>query len=132
MQTMNGIFPLIILFFYYVAFAVLHAAYLKVAADKLGAMRIVWRDAFRIALGLMAIILIFRSVMLEIGIPVSTGALIAFSLVLHISAGGWLVGKRALTQNNEPVGWKGGILISALAFAFLLATIIVANLVNKQ
>jgi len=131
MKTITELLPLIILFLYYVAFAVLHAAYIKVAADKMGGMRVVWRDAFRFALGLMAIILIFRSVMMEAGVPISTNALIVFSLVLHVSVGGWFLGKRAVTQNNEPAGWKNGALISALAYVLLVLTIVIANLVNK-
>jgi hypothetical protein len=132
MQNLTSVLPLIILFLYYVAFAVLHAAYIKVAADKLRGMRVAWRDAFKIAMGLMAAVLIFRSVMLEAGFAVSTALLIAFSVVLHLSVGGWFLGKRVLTQNNEPAGWVSGVLVSGLAYVFLAATIIVANLVHKQ
>lgn len=129
MDILLALLPLLILFFYYVAFAVLHAAYIKVSADQLQGMRVRWRDAVRFALGLMAIILIIRSIMMEVGLPISTGVLIAFSLVLHISVGGWFFGARALTQDNKPAGWKGGILISALAYAFLVITIFIANVV---
>ena len=131
MKTLTELLPLIILFLYYVAFAVLHAAYIKIAADKMGGMRVVWRDAFRFALGLMAIILIFRSVLLELGVTISTAELIVFSLILHLSAGGWFIGKRALSQNGEQVGWKNGVLISALAYVFLVITMVIANMVNK-
>jgi len=41
-------------------------------------------------------------------------------------------GKREVTQNNEPAGWKNGVLISALAYVFLVLMMVIANMVNKQ
>jgi len=130
MKSLIALLPLIILFFYYVAFAVLHAAYIKISADLLRGMRISWRDAFRFALGLMAIILIIRSVAMEAGLSIPTGVLVAFSLVLHLSVGGWFFAKRAMTVENEPAGWKGGVFISAVAYVFLVLTIVIANVVG--
>lgn len=129
MNALSSLLPLIILFFYYVAFAVLHAAYIKISADMLRGMGVSWRDAFRFALGLMAIILILRSLALEAGLSISTVILIGFSLVLNISVGGWFFSSRVLTPQNEPVGWKGAVLISAMAYVFLFITIFIANAV---
>jgi len=126
------VLPIIILFAYYVAYAVLHAAYIKVAADKVRGMRIAWRDAFKIAMGLMAIIIIFHSGMTGLGFAISTGVLVAFSFVVHLTVGGWFLGKRVLTQNNEPAGWMMGVVISALAYGLLVATVVIANVVQKQ
>ena len=132
MHTLIALLPLIILFIYYVALAVLHAAYIKISADQIRGMMVSWRDAFRFALGLMAIILIIRSVTMEVGWLNSTSALVVFSLVLHLSLGGWFLGTRALTRENKPVGWKGGALISTLAYFYLVITIVIANVVIKQ
>jgi hypothetical protein len=131
MNTMNEYLPFIIMFFYYMAFAVLHSAYIKVSAGLIGGMRVVWRDAFRFALGVIAILLIFRSLALKVGMPISVAMLIALGLVLNLSLGGWYFGKFALTQQGEPAGWKGGILISALAYVFLVLTLFIAEVVNR-
>lgn len=129
---MKEFLPVIILFFYYVAFAVLHAAYIKISSDKIGGMRIVWRDALRVALILVAIMVIVRSLAIKSGMHISAGVLIGFSLVLYLSVGGWFLGRRVLTQQNEPAGWKAGLLISALSYVFLGITIVIADFVTKH
>lgn len=131
MQNLISLLPIVFLLFFYLALAVLHAAYIKVSADLLRGMRVYWRDAFRIAVGLMALIQIVRSVALGMGLSIATATLIIFSLALHLSVGGWYLGVRAVTQQNEPAGWKRGILVSALAYVFLVVTIVIANMVNK-
>jgi len=131
MQTLAPILPLIILFLYYVAFAVLHTAFIIISADKIGRMRVRWGDAFRFAMGIAAITLIIRSLALKAGLPMTMGVVIGLSLALNVSLGAWYFGRFALSQQNEPVGWKGGLFISALAYVFLLLLAFIAYVVTK-
>ena len=47
--------------------------------------------------------------------------LVVFSLSIQLALGGWYLGPRAKTRDGVPVAFKGGALLSLLAYLIIIA-----------
>lgn len=119
MTTFLSLLPLLFMF-------VLYALFIKLAAKTYRRSVLTWKHAF--AFGALAIVVggvgafINRATNMVLG-P-ALGIVLGFSIQLAI--GGWYLGPRTKTSSGESVMFKGGALIAAIAFGFIVLLGIVA------
>jgi len=120
--TLISYFPLIILFIIYSVICVMHAAFVKLSGMILHSLVVRWKHAFIFALAVtvMLLIMLFGAVVAGISVPPAMSMVVGF--VLSTAFGSWYFSTRAMTKQGQPLGWKGGLRLSALAFLLLAVT----------
>ena len=120
--TLISYFPLIILFVIYSVICVMHAAFVKLSGEILQGSVVSWKHAFIFALSVTVILLImlFASVAAGFSVPPVVSMVLGFAV--STSFGSWFFSSRATTKQGQPVGWAGGLRLSALAFLLLAVT----------
>ena len=120
--TLISYLPLIILFVIYSVICVMHAAFVKLSGEILQGSVVSWKHAFIFALSVTVILLImlFASVAAGFSVPPVVSMVLGFAV--STSFGSWFFSSRATTKQGQPVGWAGGLRLSALAFLLLAVT----------
>lgn len=114
METVIGLFPLLFMICAY-------AVFIKLAAHVMRRTRLSWKHAFifGVLVFVLGVAATFANVMTGQVLPLAAGIAIAFGLQLAL--GGWYLGTRARTAEDEPVGFRFGALLSLLGYAFTFA-----------
>lgn len=105
---------------------VVYGLLVKLAARLYQGSRLSWKHAF--AFGALVMLLGGAGALLNqaSGLPLGPLMGVVLSLALQLALGGWFLGPRALAANGTAVAFKGGVLISAMAFAMVFALGVVA------
>ncbi|MFC3684669.1 hypothetical protein [Hydrogenophaga luteola] len=100
---------------------VFYALFIKLAARLYRGSRLSWKHAF--AFGALVMLLGGAGAWLNqaSGLPLGPLMGVVLSLALQLALGGWFLGPRALSENGKAVAFKGGALISAIAFGMVFA-----------
>jgi len=100
----------------------MHAAFVKLSGEILQGSVVSWKHAFIFALSVTVILLImlFASVAAGFSVPPVVSMVLGFAV--STSFGSWFFSSRATTKQGQPVGWAGGLRLSALAFLLLAVT----------
>jgi xanthine/uracil permease len=102
----------------------LYAVYFRLAARVLRASRVDWLYAIQFSALVVVITIAGRLASSYFGeLPLLLGML--FGLALHLALGAWFFRERALAPDGQSLGWVGGAKLTAVAFAFLFATLAV-------
>jgi hypothetical protein len=120
--TLISYFPLIILFVVYSVICVMHAAFVKLSGKILQGSAVSWKHAFIFALSVTVILLVLLFAFVAAGISVPPAASLVLGFALSTSFGSWFFSTRATTKQGQPLGWAGGLRLSALAFLLLAVT----------
>ncbi len=114
MYELLTLLPLLLMYVFYTLL-------IKLAARLYRGSRLSWKHAF--AFGALAMFLGVIGTILNqaSGHPLSPLVGILLSLALQLALGGWFLGPRALAPTGAAVAFKGGALISAIAFGMALA-----------
>jgi hypothetical protein len=105
---------------------VFYALLIKVAARTYKSSVLRWKHAF--ALAAMAIAVGAAATALNRASGSALGLLVAvaLSLAIQLALGGWYLGPRATTRFGEPLAFKGGAIVAAIAYGFLIVLGVVA------
>lgn len=127
--TLISYFPLIILFVIYTVTCVMHAAFVKLSGKILYGSVVSWKNAFIFALAVTVLLLImlFAAVAAGISIPPAVSMVLGFAL--STAFGSWFFSTRGVTKQGQPLGWAGGLRLSALAYLLLAVTGVVMKVV---
>lgn len=120
MQTLITLFPLIVLAGLYVLLCVVFAAFVKLSARFLGGIVVSWKHSFIFALVMALLTLFGRTMAVAGGSSIPLALDLAFSFALCLILGGWYFGTRGIDKNGQPLGWVGGMRLSAVAFVLLV------------
>jgi hypothetical protein len=120
--TLISYLPLIILFVIYSAICVMHAAFVKLSGKILHGSVVSWKHAFIFALGVTVLFLAMLFVAVAAGISVPPAVSMVLGFMLSTAFGSWFFGSRGKTKQGQPLGWTGGLRLSALAFLLLAVT----------
>ena len=99
---------------------VLYAALVKLAALLLARTKLRWSHA--LVFGLLGTLLGAGAALANkaTGSVVPTAGAILIGLALQLTLGGWYFGPRAFNATGNPVRFKGGVVLSLLAFVLVL------------
>jgi hypothetical protein len=125
--TLIAYFPLIVLAVIYIVVCVLNAAYIKLSGRILHGSVVSWKDSFVFALAITFLILVLRIAAVAEGISAPLTLALALGFVLYLTFGGWFFSTRGVTKQGQPLGWLGGIQLSALVFVLLALTGVLVN-----
>jgi hypothetical protein len=104
----------------FIAVALLIAAGFVKLAARLLRYSVSWKVSFLFA-GIMMVAVIFHHVLLfsaPVAIRVGLGVVLLLGLVI---VGGWFFSGRCANRQNAVLGWSGGIGLTALTFALMIA-----------
>lgn len=120
--TLISYFPLIILFIIYAITCVMHAAFIKLSGKILGGTIVSWKHAFIFALAVTVLLLtvLISAVVAGISVPPAMSMVLGF--MLSTAFGSWFFSTRGFTKQGQPLGWAGGLRLSALAYLLLAVT----------
>lgn len=117
--TLISYLPLIILSVIYTVICVMHAAFVKLSGKMLRGSVVSWKHAFIFALAVTVMLLIMLVASVAAGISVPPAVSMVLGFVLSTVFGSWFFSTRGMTQQGRPLGWTGGLRLSALAFLLL-------------
>ncbi len=117
--TLISYLPLIILSVIYTVICVMHAAFVKLSGKILRGSVVSWKHAFIFALAVTVMLLIMLVASVAAGISVPPAVSMVLGFVLSTVFGSWFFSTRGMTQQGRPLGWEGGLRLSALAFLLL-------------
>jgi hypothetical protein len=120
--TLISYLPLIILSVIYTVICVMHAAFVKLSGKILRSLVVSWKHAFIYALSVTVLLLIMLVASVAAGIPVPPAVSMILGFALSTAFGSWFFSTRGMTQQGLPLGWEGGLRLSALAFLLLAVT----------
>lgn len=123
---MSAVFMLMPLAFTFVLYALL----LKLAAKIYRRSMLPWKHAF--AFGAMVIVLGTAGAFLvrSTDSGFAPFVVMATGLAMHLGLGGWYLGRRTRSPTGEPIAFKGGVLVAAIAYGIVIVfTLIAAMLV---
>lgn len=105
---------------------VLLAVLVKLASRLYRSARVSWPHAFGFSALSMGVGVL--GTVLNVVSGVALGPLISgvLGLGLNMAVGGWFLGPRALSATGEPVGFKGGAALAALALGIVFVLGVVA------
>ena len=98
----------------------LFAALVKFAALILRRTRVSWKHSFIYVLMIFGIMIVIRMLFLFIHFSLPIAVSIALAFMFHVAIGGWFFARRATSSKGDPVGWRGGALLSAVTFVVML------------
>ena len=103
---------------------VLYAAYVKLSAKILRSAKVSWKHSFIFSLMIVVLTLAGRAGVAFSGVslPIVFGAI--FALTIHLGLGGWFFSTRGMNTQGKPLGWRGGMQLIAITFAFLGVTVV--------
>ncbi|MGR9051352.1 MAG: hypothetical protein ACU84J_01760 [Gammaproteobacteria bacterium] len=115
---MQLIFPLLSL----LLFSSLYTLYLKLAARILRKSNVTWTHAFLFSCLMVFLIMLARvtSNISDISLPIVLSLFYSFGLQLGM--GGWFFRKRLTNRQGELLGWRGGMLLTALTYGLFCLT----------
>ena len=125
--TLIALFPLIVLSITYIVVCVLNAAYVKLSGRILHGSVVSWKNSFIFALTVTVLMLIVRMATVAEGISVPLTLALSLSFVLYSTFGGWFFSTRGVTKQGQPLGWLGGVRLSALSFLLFALTVVLVN-----
>jgi hypothetical protein len=108
------------------AFTVLaYVACIKLAARLFRRTQLSWRHAWIFGVALFAVLFavgaLVRLLPFESGPLLSHLVYLAIDLVAQLAFGGWFLGPRAKTTEGAPVAFKGGALLSLIAYGLVFS-----------
>ncbi len=117
MQILISLVPLTLI-------CILYAAYIKLSARILRSTVVSWKHSFIFCLVIVLLTLAGRvgASVLGISLPLVFG--IVYGLMLHLGFGGWFFSTRSTSTQGLPLGWRGGMQLTAIAFGLLGLTIV--------
>lgn len=98
---------------------------LRLSARLLRRSQIEWKHAFSFALGLAALLFVLGRASRTIGISIPLPFPIFLGAGAQLLLGGWFFSTRARTSEGQPLGWRRGVEVVALALGLVVATIFV-------
>jgi hypothetical protein len=100
----------------------LYAVYIKLSARLLRRSKVSWKNSFLFALVLILLAFAGRAGSLALGqsLPLLPGLI--FGLTAQVILGGWFFSTRGTDAAGQPLGWRGGIQLSVLAFLLMAVT----------
>ena len=96
-----------------------YAAILKLSALLLRRMTLSWKHAVLFALMALVVGVVGTTLNKATGSAVAMPLVVLVGLVLQLALGGWYLGPRAKTRDEVPVAFKGGALLSLLAYLMI-------------
>ena len=122
MSAILVLLPLFLVPFFY-------AALVKLAALLFRRTKLSWKHA--LLFGLMAFVVGVAGTLLNKAtgsvLPLPLAALIGLSIQLAL--GGWYLGSRASTQQGAPLAFKGGVVLSLVAYLIVVIVGVIAAVV---
>jgi hypothetical protein len=125
MHTLVASFPFILLFVVYATVCLLQAACIKLSGRILRDPVVSWKHSLIFALAITILTLIGRMAI----VPGGGSAVLAsaFGFALYSALGGWFFNARGVTKQGQPLGFLGGVRLSALALLLVVVAGVVAN-----
>lgn len=102
-----------------------YAACARLAGWLLGRVRVRWKHGYAYFALTAAISLAFRLLSGSVkALPVPVPVALALGLATQIGVGAWFFGARATGADDQPIGARRALLLSALAGAFLMLILV--------
>jgi len=106
-------------------FICLYAAIVKLAARFLR-YTLSWKRSFMFALAMFIIAMAARSLQFAIGYLLPLWLALIFLAVVYLALGAWLFAEHVTDASGQVLGWRGGLRLSACAFAVMTVLALLA------
>lgn len=98
----------------------IYASVIKLAAFIYGKTKLAWKHSFVLSTIGMLLGAIFAILHFAFGFALHPIISALLGLGIQSFLGGWYLGSRARTQSDQPIRFKGGAILAAIAAGFLV------------
>lgn len=128
MSSLFAILPLVLMFVFY-------ALLIKLAAKTYRNSVLAWKHAFAFAALAMFVGIVGALLNRAAGLVLAPMLAVVLGFAIQLAIGGWYLGPRTRTSSGEPVAFKGGALVAAIAYGFValigIAAAVLLPLLNR-